>query len=203
MVDTSDSIWHPVCTNLIVILGMGEESHDLVGRWLKVDLPYLPILTVQQLNVAGVLVMAYSFHLCLFISFIPLVASDCEALEAPSSSKCLLQSKWSPKAMVFYQVFANSSDDLPRVSQIAQEQLTLVDPSYYELWINAVGAIRSISDLALDPLFGTRTKTKFVHHPEGQETLSLHDLWSYCRSKDVHPNQAKGLLIIFVCFISE
>ena len=93
-----------------------------------------------------------------------------------------------PKAMVFYNLFTENLSQVPRVAKIAEGQLALVDPKRYDLSINSIGAITDVSQLALDPLLAQRTR--FVHYMEGQETLTLHDLWSYCRRHDVLPSQA-------------
>ena len=74
------------------------------------------------------------------------------------------------------------------IAKIARGQLALVDPKHYDLSINSIGAITDVSQLALDPFLAQRTR--FVHYKEGQETLTLHDVWSYCRRHDVLPSQA-------------
>lgn len=121
------------------------------------------------------------------------VSVSCEA--EVSSSRSLLQSKVDlvpPKAMVFYNLFAENMFQVPRVAKIARGQLALVDPKHYDLSINSIGAITDVSQLALDPLLAQRTR--FVHYIEGQETLTLHDVWSYCRRHDVLPSQAGHFL---------
>eukprot|EP00435_Cladocopium_sp_Y103_P037149 s2028_g9.t2 len=138
--------------------------------------------------------MLSAFHVVPLISYVAFAALSevsCDVSE-PSSSRNLLQSKVdvvpSPgKTMVFYNLFAENMAQVPRVAKIARGQLALVDPKHYDLSINSIGAITDVSQLALDPLLAQRTR--FAHYVEGQETLTLHDVWSYCRRHDVLPSQ--------------
>ena len=139
--------------------------------------------------------MLSSFHVVISVAVtvvtvaVELTEVSCEA--ELSSSRSLLQSKVDlvpPKAMVFYNLFAENIFQVPRIAKIARGQLALVDPKHYDLSINSIGAITDVSQLALDPLLAQRTR--FVHYMEGQETLTLHDVWSYCRRHDVLPSQA-------------
>ncbi|CAL1136306.1 unnamed protein product [Cladocopium goreaui] len=138
--------------------------------------------------------MLSSFHVVISVAVtvvtvaVELTEVSCEA--ELSSSRSLLQSKVDlvpPKAMVFYNLFAENIFQVPRIAKIARGQLALVDPKHYDLSINSIGAITDVSQLALDPLLAQRTR--FVHYMEGQETLTLHDVWSYCRRHDVLPSQ--------------
>lgn len=139
--------------------------------------------------------MLSSFHVVISVAVtvvtvaVELTEVSCEA--ELSSSRSLLQSKVDlvpPKAMVFYNLFAENMFQVPRIAKIARGQLAHVDPKHYDLSINSIGAITDVSQLALDPFLAQRTR--FVHYKEGQETLTLHDVWSYCRRHDVLPSQA-------------
>ena len=140
--------------------------------------------------------MLSAFHVVISVALtlvtvvtVELTEVSCEA--ELSSSRSLLQSKVDlvpPKAMVFYNLFAENIFQVPRIAKIARGQLALVDPKHYDLSINSIGAITDVSQLALDPFLAQRTR--FVHYKEGQETLTPHDVWSYCRRHDVLPSQA-------------
>lgn len=82
------------------------------------------------------------------------------------------------KAVVFYNLFAKDAD-VPRVVKLARDQLSKIDPAHHELRINMIGAIKEISTLGLDSTVAQQATRR--HYQEGNEDLTLHDLWSYCQ----------------------
>ena len=122
------------------------------------------------------------------------------------------------ETVVFYNLFVKGPDDIPTVANLSRHQLSHLDPDHHQLWINSIGAVKDISKLALEIVWSlsslnssdssaginTQTASKtstastasflrsatFRHFDEGGETLTLHDLWRYCRNPDVAPSQA-------------
>lgn len=83
------------------------------------------------------------------------------------------------RAVVFYNLFAKAAD-VKRVVRLAQDQLSKIDPEHYELRINMIGAIKEISTLRLNAKVAQNATRR--HYKQGNEDLTLHDLWSYCQT---------------------
>ena len=77
---------------------------------------------------------------------------------------------------------------MPRVVKLARDQLSKIDPAHPELRINMIGAIKEISTLGLDSTVAQQATRR--HYQEGNEDLTLHDLWSYCQ--DAPPSKVRG-----------
>ena len=69
---------------------------------------------------------------------------------------------------------------MKRVVRLAQDQLSKIDPEHYELRINMIGAIKEISTLRLNAKVAQNATRR--HYKQGNEDLTLHDLWSYCQT---------------------
>ena len=80
---------------------------------------------------------------------------------------------------------AQDAADVPRVAELVRDQLSRLDPEHQELRINMIGAITGISMLGLNATLAEKAASH--HYEEGNEDLTLHDLWSYCQT--AHPSQ--------------
>jgi len=91
------------------------------------------------------------------------------------------QSDGSPaKSVVFYNLFAKDAADVPRVAELVRDQLSRLDPEHQELRINMIGAITGISMLGLNATLAEKATSH--HYEEGNEDVTLHDIWSYCQT---------------------
>ena len=77
------------------------------------------------------------------------------------------------------------------MAKLARDQLSRIDPAHHELKINMIGAIKEISTLGLDSAVAEQTTIR--HYKEGDENLTLHDLWSYCQ--DAPPSQVRAPIL--------
>ena len=97
------------------------------------------------------------------------------------------------KTIVFYNLFVKHDHDIPRVSNLCRHQLSHLDPHHHQLWITSIGAVKDISELHLETLWSVDSMDSmpahFRHLDEGNESLTLHELWSYCRRPEVSPSQ--------------
>eukprot|EP00438_Fugacium_kawagutii_P006854 Skav225074 [mRNA] locus=scaffold6117:18506:19462:+ [translate_table: standard] len=87
-------------------------------------------------------------------------------------------------AVIFYNLFVQSKEDIPRVSKFVREQLSLVK-EVKEIRITSIGAVTDLSQLQLT---SAEVSMSLVHHAEGWEDLTLRPLWSFCREV-TDPNQ--------------
>jgi hypothetical protein len=89
---------------------------------------------------------------------------------------------------VYYNLFIGKTEDLPWVSKLVREQLesTLIEGIHGPVLINLIGPVSSLSALQLPPTMDTRL---LRHYRLGDEVLTLHDLWEYCRQSSTHPQQ--------------
>ena len=70
--------------------------------------------------------------------------------------------------------------DVPRVAELVRDQLSRLDPEHQELRINMIGAITGISMLGLNATLAEKATSH--HYEEGNEDVTLHDIWSYCQT---------------------
>ena len=85
------------------------------------------------------------------------------------------------KVHIFYNLFTNSSEDEERVRKIVEEQFALVDPTIHEpnVTITSIGHQLPLAGASL----GNATYHIGQHYTKGDEYLTLHALWKYCKSK--------------------
>ena len=87
----------------------------------------------------------------------------------------------SGKHAVFYNLYVGTHDNIWKVSEIAREQLSLVDPQRHQLYIFSIGVVKDPWTMSIDDLQIVKEGV-FVHLPDGQESSTLQELWSYCSS---------------------
>lgn len=75
---------------------------------------------------------------------------------------------------------AQDAADVPRVAELVRDQLSRLDPEHQELRINMIGAITGISMLGLNATLAEKATSH--HYEEGNEDVTLHDIWSYCQT---------------------
>lgn len=83
------------------------------------------------------------------------------------------------RVQIFYHLFTKSIKDRERVTKIVEEQFALVDPTLHDptVRISSIGHELQLSDAAL----GNASFTIDQHQKEGDEILTLHELWTYCQ----------------------
>jgi len=88
--------------------------------------------------------------------------------------------KKTEKVHIFYNLFTKSSHDEKRVIRIVEQQLALVDPALHEpnVLITSIGHRLPLEDASL----GNASYHVSQHHDEGNEYLTLHRLWEFCKS---------------------
>lgn len=86
------------------------------------------------------------------------------------------------QAVIFYNLYVGSSEDIPRVAALVREQLSPLDPKQHQLQMTSIKALTDISQLGLDPEV-SKTAT-FRHVESGREDVTLHEVWSYCQGAD-------------------
>ena len=92
-------------------------------------------------------------------------------------------------AVIFYNLFIGTAEDIPRVALMVKEQFSMIeDVTDKDIRINSIGAPVTVSDLNLSSELQQRTNL-MAHYAQGWEDLTLHDLWSFCREKDTDPDQ--------------
>jgi len=75
---------------------------------------------------------------------------------------------------VFYNLFTKDANEEERVQLIVDEQLSYLDPGVHNLEITSIGyRLPSIPNAFIRK-----------HFTKGQEALTLHSLWEYCKSHD-------------------
>eukprot|EP00581_Thalassiosira_minuscula_P029931 CAMPEP_0183787150 /NCGR_PEP_ID=MMETSP0739-20130205/67395_1 /TAXON_ID=385413 /ORGANISM="Thalassiosira miniscula, Strain CCMP1093" /LENGTH=395 /DNA_ID=CAMNT_0026031227 /DNA_START=129 /DNA_END=1316 /DNA_ORIENTATION=- len=91
------------------------------------------------------------------------------------------------KVHIFYNLFTQSSNDEARVRKIVEEQFALVDPTLHEpnVTITSIGHRLPLAKASL----GNASYHIRQHHQEGDEYLTLHALWEFCRRAANHPQQ--------------
>lgn len=84
------------------------------------------------------------------------------------------------RVQIFYNLFTGSIEDRERVTKIVEEQFALVDPALHDptVRISSMGHEIQLSDAVL----GNASFTIDQHHQEGDEVLTLYELWTYCQS---------------------
>lgn len=89
-----------------------------------------------------------------------------------------------PQVHIFYNLFTKSSEDEDQVRRIVEEQFALVNPTFHEpnVTIISIGHKLSLTGASL----GNATYNIGEHHAEGDEYLTLHALWKYCQSNNLH-----------------
>ena len=89
---------------------------------------------------------------------------------------------------VFYNLFIGKEEDIPRVSTLFREQLgsNFIPGIHGPVFVNSIGAVSNLSRLQLPPSIDARL---LKHYTRGDEALTLHDLWRYCRHKDTRLQQ--------------
>ncbi|EED87216.1 predicted protein [Thalassiosira pseudonana CCMP1335] len=98
---------------------------------------------------------------------------------SPESTNNLIHTSTRRKILVFYNLFVAGAEDVERVQDIFDEQLTELDPRLHVL--NA-----SITSLG-HPLPNIPNHMIREHIAEwGDEGITLHALWNYCRSNNNH-----------------
>lgn len=86
-----------------------------------------------------------------------------------------------PPTTVFYNVFTKSGDDEERVKYIVDEQLSFLDPKRHVVSITSIGhLLPNITN------YNTTNNERInitlqKHYKEGNEGLTLHALWDFCR----------------------
>lgn len=109
-------------------------------------------------------------------------ATSCLQVDSSHATSSSLHSFPPPrKHAVFYNLYVGTLDNVWRVSKIAREQLSLVDPQWHQLHIYSVGVVKDAWTLGIDDMQIVKEGV-FVHLPEGQESSTLQELWSYCSS---------------------
>lgn len=103
---------------------------------------------------------------------------NASAVSLSSTSSTEVQPVW-----VFYNLYVPSSDALPRVAVIAEEQLSRLSWERHRLWITSIGAAMSFSDLNINIDPKIVQDMVFKHYAEGDEYLTFYALWSHCKSK--------------------
>eukprot|EP00438_Fugacium_kawagutii_P003299 Skav217946 [mRNA] locus=scaffold2100:113282:114217:+ [translate_table: standard] len=94
------------------------------------------------------------------------------------------------KAVIFYNLYTASSEDIPRVSALVREQLSSLDPTQHQLQITSIAAVTDISQLGLNP--EVSKSATFRHVESGREDVTLHEVWSYCQT--ANPSQVVAYL---------
>jgi hypothetical protein len=108
-----------------------------------------------------------------FFSFLLLVSvGDLSFASSSSTSESMkenitLRGRW--EIPVFYNLFVNSSSDIPRVKGIVQEQMALVRVKH-RVFVQSIGTPMSIPNTTL-----------ISHHDQASEMVTLDSLWNYCR----------------------
>ena len=92
------------------------------------------------------------------------------------------------KHAVFYNLYVGTLDNIWKVSEIAREQLSLVDPERHQLHIFSIGVVENPWSLGIDDLQIVKEGV-FVHLPDGQESSTLQELWSYCSSNSTRSSE--------------
>jgi len=81
-----------------------------------------------------------------------------------------------PTITVFYNFFVKNKADSERVQTIVSEQLSLLLPEeHHEVFYNSLGYPFSIPNATL-----------IQNYPKGDESVTLYDLWEYCKSNNNH-----------------
>ena len=89
---------------------------------------------------------------------------------------------------IFYNLFVKDKTDISRVSQFMREQLeTYMKPGVVHgpVTINSVGAVENLKTLKLFP----EIEATLNHYAEGDEEITLQDVWEFCSREDTHPEQ--------------
>mmetsp|Transcript_46180 Transcript_46180/g.97017 ORF Transcript_46180/g.97017 Transcript_46180/m.97017 type:complete len:356 (-) Transcript_46180:284-1351(-) len=84
------------------------------------------------------------------------------------------------KVHIFYNLFTKSAGDEKHVMGIVEQQFALVDPALHEpnVMITSIGHRLPLADASL----GNASYHIIQHHEEGNEYLTLHRLWEFCKS---------------------
>ena len=88
----------------------------------------------------------------------------------------------SPKIQIFYNLYIKDENDLGRVNNLVQEQLSLIIPELHhnDVYINSIGYNTTV----------IANQTITHHYEEGQEDLTLHALYEYCKTTP-NPHEQK------------
>ena len=99
------------------------------------------------------------------------------------------------KVHIFYNLFTKSSEDEDRVRTIVEEQFALVDPTIHEpnVTITSIGHRLPLVDASL----GNASYHIGQHYEEGDEYLTLHALWKYCKTtqQQQHTNNKNAKVV--------
>ena len=101
-------------------------------------------------------------------------------------------------AVIFYNLFIGTAEDLPRVALMVKEQFSMIeDVSDKDIRINSIGAPVTVSDLNLSSELQQRTNL-MAHHAKGWENLTLHDLsqWIECLKLFLTFNDVRNICYI-------
>jgi hypothetical protein len=89
---------------------------------------------------------------------------------------------------IFYNLFIGKKEDIPWVAKLMREQLesNFIPGIHGPVLVNSIGPVSNLSTLQLPPSIDARL---VKHYSQGDEVLTLHDLWQYCRRNDTHLQQ--------------
>lgn len=92
---------------------------------------------------------------------------------------------------IFYDLFIKNNSDIPRVSYFMREQLeSYMKPVHGPVFINSLGAVNDLKKLNLPAAINATLH----HYEQGDEEITLQDLWAYCSRDDTHPKQKVAYL---------
>jgi hypothetical protein len=100
-----------------------------------------------------------------------------------------------PRTTVFYNVFTKSGDDEERVKAIVNEQFSFLDPKRHVVSITSIGhSLPNITN------YNTTNNERInitlrKHYTEGNEGLTLHALWDFCRQPANNNHDTKVVYI--------
>ena len=104
-------------------------------------------------------------------------------------ASCLL-SLTRTKVVIFYHLWIKDATDASRVAALAREQLSFVNPQLQQVRVSSLGPLDSIDHLQLPS--EVQKQTQFSSRLGGEEDVTLHRLWSFC--KDADPSQVVAYL---------
>ncbi|CAB9503363.1 expressed unknown protein [Seminavis robusta] len=105
-----------------------------------------------------------------------------------------------PPVTVFYNLFIQDESDVSRVTTFVREQLAPFVSSkiFGAIYIKSIGVPVKTTLLELQDHFSKTPAAaagiEIQHFEKGDESRSLHDLWSFCRSNSTHPDQVVAYL---------